>query len=119
MRRLVTTALVLALAAPLSGCASWLASLDASDIPSYVPREVLIPESCSTLIQRAAEGEIGTFSDAEARELGFCQQQHLIRAQEEEAMARKIQAHSSAATFALRLTTVVIGGVVAVLAWVF
>jgi hypothetical protein len=59
------------------------------------------------------------FSDAEAREVLFCQQQQIIRTQEEEAAAKRLEAHAAAARFALQTATFVITSVVAVLAWVF
>lgn len=92
---------------------------DEITIPNYEPRPVLVPVTCDSLVTRAANVGMAQFSDNEARELSFCQQQHLIRSQEEEAASRKIEAHAEAANFALRLTVVTLGALIAILAWLF
>ena len=92
---------------------------DEITVPNYEPRPVLVPATCDSLVNRAANVGMARFTDNEAREVTFCQQQHLIRAQEEEAASRKIEAHAEAANFALRLTVVTLGALVAILAWVF
>ena len=92
---------------------------DEITIPNYEPRPVLVPATCDSLVTRAANAGMARFTDNEAREVTFCQQQHLIRAQEEEAASRKIEAHAEAANFALRLTVVTLGALIAILAWVF
>lgn len=87
-------------------------------VPSYEARAVAIPAECDALVQQAAAG-VTTLSEAQSRSVEFCQNQHLLRAQEEEAASRKLEAHAQAASFALQLTTVVVGATVAILAWVF
>ena len=117
--RSYTVALV-ALLVVLAGCGPYrLMRPDEINIPDYAPRPVLVPATCDTLITRAATVGMARFSDNEAREVDFCQQQHLMRAQEEEAASKKIEAHAEAANFALRLTVVTVGALVAILAWVF
>lgn len=92
---------------------------DEITIPNYEPRPVLVPATCDSLVTRAANVGMARFSENEEREVAFCQQQHLIRAQEEEAASRKIEAHAEAANFALRLTVVTLGAIIGILAWVF
>jgi hypothetical protein len=119
-RRLRTVALGLLISVGLGACGNYrLVRPDDFQMPSYEPREVVIPAACDALIQRAATDGLTRFNDAEARTLNFCQQQHIIRAQEEEAAARRLEAHAEAASLALRATTVVLGAIFAVLTWVF
>ena len=107
-------------AATLSSCTGYrLIRADEIEWPTYEPREVLVPESCDALIRRAAVEGMTRFSEAEANELTFCQQQHLIRAQEEEAVAARLEAHAEAASFGVRVATAVLGVVAVVLAWAF
>lgn len=107
-------------AATLSSCSGYrVIRADEIDWPDYEPREVLVPEKCDTLVRRAAVEGMTRFSEAEANELAFCQQQHLIRAQEEEAVAARLEAHAEAASFGLRVATTVVGALVFVLAWAF
>lgn len=87
------------------------------EVPSYEAREVAVPERCGVLIQRAVTAGTQGMEPQEVEMLGFCQHQQIIRAQEEEAAARRLEAHAAAASFALRLTTVIVGGLIAVLAW--
>lgn len=87
-------------------------------VPSYEPRPVAIPAECEGLTQRAAAGA-AQLSEGDFRMLSFCQHQQLLRAQEEEAVARRMEAHARTAGFALQAVTVVVGATVAVLAWVF
>lgn len=104
---------------PLPGCYGYR-MLSAEEIATaYEPRPVAIPEDCEPLIQRAAAEGLATMTEAESRTVSFCQTQQIIRAQEEEAVARKLEAHAATARFALQLATVVIGATIAVLAWVF
>jgi hypothetical protein len=118
--RSIRPLLVAILLLPLSGCFGYrLVRPEEIEIPSYEPREVLIPAECQALIRRAATEGAARLSAGEANALSFCQHQQMIRAQEEEAAARKLEAHSAAASFALQATTVVIGAVIAVLTWVF
>jgi hypothetical protein len=118
MQRLLTPILVLCLA--FAGCSQYrLASLDDVEIPTYEPRQVLVPANCEALITRAATEGMSLFTETEAREALFCQQQQLIRAQEEEAAAKLLESHAEAARFVLQTVTVVITGTIAVLAWLF
>jgi hypothetical protein len=104
----------------LSGCSQYrLASLQDVEIPNYDPRPVVIPESCEGLIARVAAEGMTRLSEAESREALFCQGQMLIRAQEEEAASRRLEAHAEAARFGLQVVTVTITALVAILAWVF
>lgn len=112
--------LVLLALVPLTGCLGYrLVRPEEIEVPSYEPREVQIPAECEVLIQRAANGGVAGFTTAEANTLDFCQHQQMIRAQEEEAAARRLEAHAAAASFALQVVTVVVGATVAVLTWLF
>lgn len=114
------SALALGLLLPLSGCFGYrLVRPEEVQVPSYEPREVAVPAECDTLVRRAATEGMSRFTEAEARTVSFCQHQQLLRAQEEEAASRKLEAHAAAAGLALQVTTVVVGAVVAVLAWAF
>jgi hypothetical protein len=109
-------ALLTALA--LSGCMGYrLVPLDELEMPSYTPREVLIPAECDDLIRRAATAGIATLTDMESRTVAFCQQQRIQRSLEEEAAARRLESHAAAARFALQLTTFVIGGLIVFIGW--
>lgn len=111
--------LALVLTLPSAGCFGYrLMRADEIEIPSYDPREVLVPARCDSLITRAAIGGMEGMQPSETSMINFCQQQQLVRAQEEEAVARKLEAHAETASFALRLTTVVVGSIIAVVAWV-
>jgi hypothetical protein len=88
-------------------------------MPSYEPRPVAIPAECDTLIQRAASEGVGRLSEIESRTVDFCQHQQLVRAAEEEAAARKLDAHARTAGLALQIGTLVLGATVAILAWAF
>jgi hypothetical protein len=112
--------LVLVLVLMCSGCMGYrLVPLDELAIPSYEPREVLIPAECSALVERAATEGLASFTDTENRTVAFCQQQQVLRSLEEEAAARKLESHAAAARFALQLTTVVVGGLIVFLGWLF
>jgi hypothetical protein len=116
--RRATPLLVLLVAFVLNGCAGYrLVRLDELDIPSYEPREVLIPTECTGLIQRAATDGMARMTDHERSTVAFCQQQQVLRALEEEAAARRLESHAAAARFALQLTTVVVGALVVILGW--
>lgn len=118
MLRRIASLLLLAVA--MSACTQYrLASLQDIEVPNYDPRPVPMPANCEALIQRAADEGMARFTETEAREASFCQQQMLLRAQEEEAAAKRLEAHAEAARFVLQATTFVITGVVAILAWVF
>lgn len=111
---------VLAFLLILAGCGPYrLMRPDEITVPDYEPRPVAVPATCDSLIARAANVGMARFSENESREIAFCQQQHLIRAQEEEAASRKIEAHAEAASFALRLTVVTVGALIGILAWIF
>jgi hypothetical protein len=112
--------LVLLIAGTFSGCAQYrLASLEDVEIPNYEPRPVLIPATCEALIERAATQGMANLSETERAEALFCQQQMLIRAQEEEAASELLEAHSEAARFVLQAATVAVTALIAILAWVF
>lgn len=118
--RFLRSLLVLALLLSTSGCFGYrLIRPDEVPVPSYEPREVPVPADCEALVRRAASGGVDGLSEAEARRVGFCQHQQLLRAQEEEAASRKLEAHAAAAGLALQVTTVVLGALIAVLAWAF
>jgi hypothetical protein len=51
--------------------------------------------------------------------VSFCQHQQLLRAQEEEAASRKLEAHARTAGVVLQAATLVLGATIAVLTWVF
>lgn len=115
----ISTLLVLSLFV-LPACSQYrLASLQDVEIPNYEPRPVAVPQTCAPLIERAAAEGMSRFSDAEANEVLFCQQQQIIRAQEEEAAAKRLEAHAQAARFALQTATLVVTGLIATLAWIF
>lgn len=88
-------------------------------VPSYEPRAVAIPAECDTLAQRAAASGTAQLSEPDFRMLTFCQHQQLIRAQEEEAASRKLEAHARTAGLALQAVTLVVGTAIAVITWVF
>ena len=115
-----SAAILLLCVTTFSSCAHYrLASLDSLEIPNYEPRPVAVPATCEPLIARAAADGMNGFSEIEAWELSFCQQQQIIRAQEEEAAAKRLEAHAEAARFVLQTATIVITGLVAVIAWIF
>lgn len=120
MRSTAKLLLLGALLASSSGCFGYrLVRPEEIEVPSYEPRPVAIPATCDVLIERAATEGMRGLQEAEARMVAFCQQQQLIRAQEEETAARKLEAHTEVASFALRATVVAVGALAAVLAWVF
>lgn len=103
-----------------SGCAGYrLVRPSDIQVPDYEPRPVSIPVTCDSLVERAASGWLGQMPETEQRQVTFCQQQQIRRAQEEEAAARRLEAHAQVANLALRVTVVTIGAIVAVLAWAF
>ena len=120
MRPIRGVVVALALVPALHGCAGYrLIRPDDIEVPNYDPRPVLIPAECGALVDRAAREGMLTFTERETRMAIFCQQQQIIRAQEEEAAARRLEAHAQAAQFALSVTLAVLGGVAAVAAWLF
>jgi hypothetical protein len=113
-------AVLLLLAAAMSACSQYrLASLQDVEIPNYDPRPVAVPVTCEALIARAAADGMSRFSETETAETLFCQQQMIIRAQEEETAAKRLESHAEAARFGLQVATVAVTALVAVLAWVF
>jgi len=112
--------LALLLALALSSCMGYrLVPLDELEMPSYEPREVLVPAECPVLIERAATQGLASLTESESRTVSFCQQQLVQRSLEVEAAARKLESHTAAARFALQLTTVVVGGLIVVIGWLF
>ena len=104
----------------VGGCSQYrLANLDDVEIPSYEPRPVAMPASCDSLIARVAAVGMERVTEVESRETLFCQQQQIIRAQEEEAASKRLEAHAEAARFAFQVATTVIAGLVATLAFIF
>jgi hypothetical protein len=114
MQRVVRVAFPFALAAALAACSGTTLQM-----PSYQPRAVAVPAECEALVQRAAGGGLATMTDAEARTVAFCQHQQLLRAEEEEAASRKLEAHARAASFGLQVATVVLAATFAALTWAF
>jgi hypothetical protein len=111
-------ALMLVLALSLHGCMGYrLVPLAELELPSYEPREVLVPAECAALIERAATAGVASLTETESRTVAFCQQQQIQRTLEEEAAARRLESHAAAARFALQLTTVVVGGLIVFLGW--
>lgn len=103
-----------------TSCAQYrLASLDNVEIPNYEPRAVAVPATCEPLIQRAAQQGMQNFTEAEAREVLFCQQQQIIRTQEEEAAAKRLESHAEAARFVLQTAALLVTSTIAVLTWIF
>src|SRR5687767_15393907 len=96
MLRYVSVLLLLTMS--LSACSQYRLAIPQNvEIPNYEPRLVLVPENCLVLIERAATSGMALFSEAEAREVLFCQQQQIIRTQEEEAATKRLEAHAEAA----------------------
>ena len=91
----------------------------AVEMPSYEPRAVAVPAQCEELTKRAATAGTADISEADFRMLTFCQHQQLLRAAEEDAVARRMDAHARAAGVFLQAATIVIGATIAVLSWVF
>ena len=120
MRPMRALTLLLAVTLLSTGCFGYrLMRPEEIEIPNYEPRVVVIPAECETLISRAAARGMTDFNEREARMVDFCQQQQIIRSAEEEAAAKRLDAHARAADFALHVTTTVITAAIALLAWVF
>ena len=114
------TAVLVLVALATGSCAQYrLASLQDVEIPNYEPRPVAVPATCEPLIERAARDGMQNFTETEAREVLFCQQQQIIRTQEEEAAAKRLESHAEAARFVPQMVALVATGTVAVLTWVF
>lgn len=60
--------------------------------PSFSPRPVVIPPDCEPVMQRLAEQGRGAFDERTAEYAAFCQQQHLLRAEEEQAALARLEA---------------------------
>jgi hypothetical protein len=120
MRSLRALSLLSSLTLLLSGCFGYrLMRPEEIPVPNYTPRPVVIPAECEGMIARVAERGMTGMSENDSRMVLFCQQQQMLRAQEEEAAEKKLEAHARAAGLALQVTTVVIGATIAVLAWLF
>jgi len=120
MRLLRRVAAPIVLSLLMSGCFGYrLIRPDEIEVPNYEPREVPVPSECEGLARRAAGGGAAQLSEREGKQLEFCQHQQILRAQEEEAAARRLEAHAAAASFALQVTGFLLGGTIAVLAWLF
>lgn len=103
-----------------SGCAGYrVVRPEEIEVPSYDPRPVAIPAYCEDLVARAVEQGMRQMDEAEGRMVLFCQQQQIVRAQEEEAAAKRLEAHAETAQFALQVTVTAIGALFAALTWVF
>jgi hypothetical protein len=111
---------LLLLTLTLNACGHYrMASLQDVEIPNYEPRVVVVPPACEPLIQRAVSDGLSRFSDSERSEVLFCQQQQILRTQEEEAAAKRLEAHAAAARFALQTATFLLTSTVALVAWLF
>ncbi len=120
MRSLRDLALLTSVLLLSSGCFGYrLMRPEEIEIPNYTPRPVVVPAECEGMIARVAERGMTGMSEADARMVLFCQQQQIIRAQEEEVAEKRIEAHARAADFALSVVTVALGATFAVLAWLF
>ncbi len=87
-----SVALTLAALVPLSACA-----------PRYQPREVLVPDTCEPLLRRVGEQGTDALDERELRHLAFCQQQRLLRAEEEQAAYVRYQVRNAQSTYVLSL----------------
>jgi hypothetical protein len=120
MRSLRALSLLSSLVLLSSGCFGYrLMQPEEIPVPNYTPRPVAIPAECEGMIARVAERGMTGMSDADGRMVLFCQQQMMLRAHEEEAAEKKLEAHARAADLALHIGTVIVGTTIAVLAWLF
>jgi hypothetical protein len=120
MRPIRALPALVALALLSSGCFGYrLMRPEEIELPRYTPRDVPIPAECEGMILQAAQRGMAGMSESDARMVLFCQQQQIIRADEEEVVERRIEAHARAADFALHVATVVVTATIAVLAWAF
>jgi hypothetical protein len=87
-RSIRSLVLPLAVLIPLSACA-----------PQYQPRQVPIPADCDVLLRNATEEGVRSLSEAELKQLQFCQQQHLLRAEEEQAEYAKYQVRNARSAY--------------------
>ena len=118
MRPIRALSLVLGLSLLSSGCFGYrLMRPEEIELPRYTPREVPMPAECEGMIARVAERGMAGMSENDSRMVLFCQQQMMIRAEEEELVERRIEAHARAADFALHAATVVLTATIAVVGW--
>ena len=64
-------------------------------LPAYQPRDIPVPAGCAQLERRAVEQGLDSLSEREFQELEFCQQQQMLRAQEEQAAYARMQGRGS------------------------
>ena len=120
MRTLRALSALLSLALLSSGCFGYrLMRPEELPIPDYTPRPVAVPAECERLIALVAERGMAGVSESDSRMVIFCQQQMIIRGQEEEVAEKRIEAHARAADFGLHVLTAVLTATIAVVAWVF
>lgn len=120
MRSLRALSLLASLTILSSGCYGYrLMRPEEIPVPDYTPRPVVIPAECDAMITRVAQRGMTGMSENDSRMVLFCQQQQMLRAQEQEAAEKKLEAHARAADLALHVATVVVGGTIALLAWLF
>jgi hypothetical protein len=120
MRPIRALPALVALALLSSGCFGYrLMRPEEIDLPNYQPRPVVVPAECEGMILQVAERGMTGMSDADARMVLFCQQQMMLRGQEEEVAEKRIEAHARAADFALHAVTTVLTATIAVVAWLF
>lgn len=72
---------VLLLLFPLTACG-----------PRYLPRHVPVPSTCEPLLEQATAEGVDSLDEAQLRQLEFCQQQQLLRAEEEQAAFARYEA---------------------------
>lgn len=60
--------------------------------PRYQPRHVPVPSTCEPLLQQATADGLSSLDEAELRQLAFCQEQQLLRAEEEQAAFARFEA---------------------------
>ena len=120
MRPISALSLVIGLSLLCGGCFGYrLMRPEEITLPSYTPRPVAVPAECEGMITRVAERGMAGMSEADSRMVLFCQQQMLLRGQEEEVAEKRIEAHARAADFGLHVVTTVLTATIAVVAWLF
>jgi hypothetical protein len=68
-------------------CAVWVVL--GACAPATQPRPVAVPGNCEPLLLHAADVTTDDMSEADARRLLYCQNQHILRAEEEQAAYAK------------------------------
>lgn len=58
----------------------------------YEPRHVPVPSTCEPLLEQATAEGVDSLNEAQLRQLAFCQQQQLLRAEEEQAAFSRYEA---------------------------